>query len=418
MNARMISFQILKGICIQKGYSNLVLQKKLEIANEKDKGLITQIVYGTLQNYRYCRYQWAGFVKKMEHEEIALLLDMSIYQMLFMDKVPAYAIINDAVNIAKKINGRYANLVNAVLHKADQQKAREVKGKKEEVLAIETSHPNWLVKMWIKQYGYEITEKICRSNLEIKPVTARVNTLKTSKEALLKQEPLFETGSACKDALIYHGSNLAATSYFQEGLISIQDEASQLVAYYVDPKPGMRVLDTCSAPGTKATHMAQLMHDEGEILCGDIHEHRVHLIEEGAKRLAITCMKAQVMDATQLHDVTGEFDRVLCDVPCSGYGVLANKSDIKYHMQSSDMDTLIPLQQQILSCASEKVKTDGILVYSTCTLNKKENEKQIETFLKNHDNFILENQQTVFPFIYHSDGFYMAKLRRRSYGIR
>lgn len=417
MNARMISFQILKEICIQKGYSNLVLQKRLENANGKDKGLITQIVYGTLQNYRYCRYQWMGFVKMMEQEEIALLLDMSIYQLFFMDKVPAYAIINDAVNIAKKINGRYANLVNAVLHKADQQKARAVEGKKEEVLAIETSHPTWLVKMWIKQYGYETTENICRSNLEIKPVTARVNTLKTSKEALLKQEPLFEAGSACKDALIYHGSNLAATSYFQEGFISIQDEASQLVAYYVDPKPGMRVLDTCSAPGTKATHMAQLMHDEGEILCGDIHEHRVHLIEEGAKRLAITCMKAQVMDATQLQDVTGEFDRVLCDVPCSGYGVLANKSDIKYHMQSSDMDTLIPLQQQILSCASEKVKIDGILVYSTCTLNKKENEKQIEAFLKNHEDFILEEQQTVFPFTYHSDGFYMAKLRRRSYGI-
>lgn len=413
MKARMISFNILKEICIQKGYSNLVLQKKLELADDKDKGFITQIVYGTLQNYRYCRYQWDHFVKKMDHEEIALLLDMSVYQMIYMDKVPSYAIINDAVDIAKKINGRYASLVNAVLHKVDKQKEREIVGKKEEILAIKTSHPTWLVNMWIKQYGYEIAEKICFSNLEIKPVTARVNTLKTSKEELLKKEPLFHTGNASEDALIYQGSNLAATSYFKEGLVSIQDEASQMVAFFLEPKPGMRVLDTCSAPGTKATHIAQLMKDDGEILCGDIHEHRVHLIEEGAKRLGITCIKASVMDATDLKTVRGTFDRVLCDVPCSGYGVLANKSDIKYHMVSSDMDTLIPLQQKILNCACEKVKQDGILVYSTCTLNKKENEKQIETFLSTHEDFVLEDQQTIFPFIYQSDGFFMAKLRRK-----
>ena len=195
--------------------------------------------------------------------------------------------------------------------------------------------------------------------------------------------------------------------------MSIQDEASQMVAYLLDPKPGMRVLDTCSAPGTKATHIAQLMQDEGEILCGDIHEHRVHLIEEGAKRLGITCMKAVVMDATTLENIEGTFDRVLCDVPCSGYGVLANKSDIKYHMESSDMDTLIPLQQKILNCACEKVKQDGVLVYSTCTLNKKENEKQIEAFLSTHEDFILEEQKTIFPFEYQSDGFFMAKLRRK-----
>ena len=155
------------------------------------------------------------------------------------------------------------------------------------------------------------------------------------------------------------------------------------------------------------------MQDEGEILCGDIHEHRVHLIEEGAKRLGITCMKAVVMDATTLENIEGTFDRVLCDVPCSGYGVLANKSDIKYHMESSDMDTLIPLQQKILNCACEKVKQDGVLVYSTCTLNKKENEKQIEAFLSTHEDFILEEQKTIFPFEYQSDGFFMAKLRRK-----
>lgn len=415
MSARQSCFMILKEICIQKRYSNLVLQKQLEHVAPKDKGLITQIVYGTLQNYRYCHYQWTPYVEKMKNEEVALLLDMSVYQLLFMDKVPAYAIINDAVEITKKrINARYANLVNAVLHKVDTNPRRKPKGSKEEILAIETSHPTWIVKMWAAQYGYETTEKICFSNLQIKPVCARVNTLKTTREALLKEEPLFSPGKVCEDALIYHGNNLAATSYYQEGLVSIQDEASQMVAGLVDPQPGERILDVCSAPGTKACHMAQRMQNEGLILCGDIHPHRVELIKEGAKRLGITCMEAKLMDATQLEGLQEEsFDRVLCDVPCSGYGVLANKSDIKYHMNSNDMDTLIPLQKTILNKAATMVKPGGVLVYSTCTLNKKENEKQIETFLKTNEEFTLEHMETVFPYQYESDGFFMAKLIKR-----
>ena len=415
MSARGTCFSILKEICIQKRYSNLVLQKKLEEVDGKDKGLLTQIVYGTLQNDRYCRYQWEPYVRKMDNKEVALLLDMSVYQLLFMDKVPSYAIINDAVEIAKrKINGRYGNLVNAVLHKVDKAGRKEPVGTKEQVLAIKTSHPDWIVSMWCAQYGYETAEKICESNLEIKPVTARVNTLKTSKEALLKEEPLFIEGRIAKDALQYQGNHLAATHYYQDGLVSIQDEASQMVAYLVDPQPNEMILDVCSAPGTKACHMAQLMKNEGRIVCGDIHEHRVELIKEGAARLGITCMEAAVMDATILNGLKERsFDRVLCDVPCSGYGVLANKSDIKYHMESSDMDTLIPLQKAILEKAAAMVKPGGVLVYSTCTLNKKENEKQIEQFLKHHEEFTLAIQETLFPFTYQSDGFFMAKLIRK-----
>lgn len=415
MSARGTCFSILKEICIQKRYSNLVLQKKLEHIEGKDKGLVTQIVYGTLQNYRYCRFQWESYVNKMDNKEVALLLDMSVYQMLFMDKVPSYAIINDAVEITKrKINGRYGNLVNAVLHKVDKAGRKEPSGKKEQVLAIKTSHPDWIVSMWIAQYGYEAAEKICESNLEIKPVTARVNTLKTNAKALMETEPLFVKGHVASNALHYQGNHLAATTYYQDGLVSIQDEASQLVADLVDPQPGEKILDVCSAPGTKACHMAELMKDEGEILCGDIHEHRVELIKEGADRLGISCIKAAVMDATKLLDLEEEsFDRVLCDVPCSGYGVLANKSDIKYHMNSTDMDTLIPLQKEILQKAGIMVKPGGVLVYSTCTLNKKENEKQIEHYLKTHEEFTLVSQETVFPFTYQSDGFFMAKMEKK-----
>lgn len=409
MKARELAFSLLCSVCIDKKYSNLVLKQELHKVHEKDRGLVTQIVYGTLQNARYCRYCWEGYVKKLPEETIAVLLDMSVYQLFFMDKVPSYAVVNEGVEIVRKHAKSYVKLVNAVLRRCEREGKREVKGTKEEQLALLTSHPLWLVQMWKAQYGYEIAEKICYENMQVKKQCARVNTLKTTREELLK-DARFSKGIG-EDALLFEGEALAQTSYFKEGMLSIQDESSQMVAYMVQPKAMDRVLDVCSAPGTKACHMAQLMNNQGSILCGDLHEHRVALIEEGAKRLGISIIQARCMDALDLHDLEDRsFDAVLCDVPCSGYGVLSGKSDIKYHMQSNDMDTLIPLQQQILCNASTKVKPNGVLVYSTCTLNKKENEKQIQKFLKEHSEFILEKEMTVFPFTYHSDGFYMARL--------
>lgn len=414
MNAREIAFSMLNDICLHNTYSNLLLRKELNKAKEQDKGLITQIVYGTLQNYRLCRYQWEDLVKKLPSDDICVLLDMSIYQLFYMDKVPAYAIINEAVEITKKsIHPKMAKMVNAVLHQAERRKEREVIGNEVKMLAIKTSHPEWIVSMWKAQYGMDVAEKICYANMETKPNAARVNTWKTSKEKLLAQDERFHEGYMSKDALLYDGS-IAETSSYEQGLISIQDEASQLIARIVDPQPDEEILDVCSAPGTKANHMAELMQNKGHIVCGDLHPHRVELIREGAKRLGITIMEPMVMDATELAEIKGQmFDRVLCDVPCSGYGVVARKSDIKYHMKSEDMDTLIPIQKKILSKSAEHVKPNGILVYSTCTLNKKENEKQIQAFLKEHDDFMLVEERTIFPFEAHSDGFYMAKLQRK-----
>ena len=213
---------------------------------------------------------------------------------------------------------------------------------------------------------------------------------------------------------IYDYGNIADTSWYQSGCLAIQDEASQMIAPLLNPQPGQRILDVCSAPGTKATHMAQLMKDQGEIIALDIHEHRVALIEQGARRLGLSSIQTRCMDATCLEGLEeASFDGVLCDVPCSGYGTLSRKSDIKYHMQSEDMDTLIPLQAAILRQASAMVKPGGVLVYSTCTLNKKENEKQVEAFLQEHSEFEKVFERTVFPFEFGSDGFYMAKCRRK-----
>lgn len=413
MNARMFAYTALRKICLENTYSNLYLRKELDKADAKDKGFITQLVYGTLQNYRFCRYQWEVYAKHLPKDEIALLLDMSVYQLLCMDKVPTYAIINEAVEIAKKVHQQQVgNLVNAILHKVVQNGKRDIVGNEVEQLAIETSHPDWIVFMWKTQYGLSTAKQICYSNMEIKPQCARVNTLKTTKEALLKEE-LFVEGEMSEDALLYQGDSLVHTTYYQEGLLAIQDEASQLVAILLDPQKNERILDVCAAPGTKSTHIAQRMQNEGTVICGDIHEHRVKLIEEGATRLGVHILDARVMDARILEGLEeGSFDRVLCDVPCSGYGVLARKSDIKYHMKSEDMDTLIPLQAEILKKAATMVKTGGILLYSTCTLNKKENEKQIQKFLQEHDTYEVVEERTVFPFEVHSDGFYMAKMKK------
>lgn len=415
MKARGFAYTALCQICIHKTYSNLYLRKELDKVESKDKGLITNIVYGTLQNYRLCRYEWEDLVQKQPKAETAALLDMSVYQLLYMDKLPAYAIINEAVEIAKKHGGKKQGaLVNAILHKVQQRGKRVLPKDEFQKLAIETSHPDWLIMMWKAQYGEEKCRAICQSNMETRKQCARVNLMRISREELLAQDSQFTVGQLAS-SLYYQGASLAHTSWYEDGMLSIQDEASQMVAYLVDPKPKERILDVCAAPGTKSCHMAELMHDEGEIICGDIHEHRVELIQQGAKRLQLQSIHPLVMDATELQGLQeASFDRVLCDVPCSGYGVLARKSDIKYHMKSEDMDSLIPIQAAILEKASTMVKQGGILVYSTCTLNKKENEKQVETFLKRHEEFTLVSQRTVFPFEFGSDGFYMAKMEKKA----
>lgn len=414
MNTRRIAYECLKSIMLDHEYSNLCLRSRLEQVDAQKRPAITQLVYGTLENYRYVRWCWEAFATRLPKDEVCVLLDMAVYELLWMDS-PTYALINEIVNIAKRVQPKFAGMVNAILRNVNKQGKRTLPEDQKEALGIETSTPLWLIQMWNAQYGETICKQICKGNMLPRKRVGRVNTLKISREELLKQAPQFQASNVVEDAIVYEQGNIAHTTWFEEGYVSIQDEASQMIAPLLQPKKQERILDVCSAPGTKACHIAQLMGDDGEIICGDIHEHRVQLIKDGAQRLGITSIKAICMDATTLVGLAPEsFDRVLCDVPCSGYGTLSRKSDIKVHMQSSDMDTLIPIQKAILNKAATMVKPEGILVYSTCTLNKKENEKQISSFLKEHEDFSLLFEQTIFPFQYDSDGFYMAKLQRRA----
>ena len=380
-------------------YSNLYLRNHLHEVNEKDRALATRIFYGTIQNYRYCRACWSKFVKNKVNDKMDVLLTMSTYQLLFLDKVPSYAIVNDAVNIAKKINVKYAGLTNAVLHKVKHIETKDV--------ALKYSLPDWLYKMWVSQYGQEQALIMAKASVNILPLYVRRNLLKTTMEDFSSSEFI-----CVKDPLyIYTQNDYFHHPYYQKGYMSAQDEGSFAIAKFVDPKENERILDCCAAPGTKTMAMAEMMHNKGHIDSFDLHAHRKDLIDSDARRLGIDIVHAGVQDATKFKSSI-LYDHILCDVPCSGYGVLSRKPDIKLRMLPEDMDTLIPLQYAILKNVCQYVKKGGIIVYSTCTMNKKENEKQIQRFLKEHDMFSLVDEVNIFSDS-KQDGFYMAKLVRK-----
>lgn len=380
-------------------YSNLYLRNHLHEVSERDRALATRIFYGTIQNYRYCRACWSKFVKNKVNDKMDVLLTMSTYQLLFLDKVPSYAIVNDAVNIAKKINVKYAGLTNAVLHKVKHIETKDV--------ALKYSLPDWLYKMWVSQYGQEQALIMAKASVNILPLYVRRNVLKTEVEDFSSSEFI-----CVKDPLyIYTQNDYFHHPYYQKGYMSAQDEGSFAIAKFVDPKENERILDCCAAPGTKTMAMAEMMYNKGHIDSFDLHAHRKDLIESDAKRLGIDTVHAGVQDATKFKSSV-LYDRILCDVPCSGYGVLSRKPDIKLRMLPEDMDTLIPLQYAILNNVCQYVKEGGIIVYSTCTMNKKENEKQIQRFLKEHDMFSLVDEVNIFSDS-KQDGFYMAKLVRK-----
>lgn len=404
-------FKALCSVVLEGTYSNLYLKNHLNEVSQKDRALCTKIFYGTIQNYDYCQYIYRQFTsKKKIDSKIDVLLVMSVYQIKFLDKVPNYAICNEAVDIARKINSKSTGFVNAILHKVIQNKV-ELPDDEVERMAIQNSIKPWLVKMWCAQYGLDTAKQIVMKSNMILPVVIRRNSLLIDEEDFLK-DPYIEK---IKDSelYVYTGEEISRHPYYVKGYMSAQDPGSYQIAKTLDAKSDEKVLDVCSAPGTKAMTLAQFMQNEGVIDCLDIHEHRVQLIKNDAKRLKIDIIHAYCKDATKIEDL-GLYDRVLCDVPCSGYGVLARKPDIKLRMKSEDMDSLIRIQKEILTSAACHVKANGCLVYSTCTLNKKENEKQIDYFIKNNPEFSLEKEKTLYPSEY-SGGFFIAKLVRNKH---
>lgn len=412
---RQIALEILLKYKQEQSYLNLTINSYFNNHNlsREQKDFITRVVYGTVQNMLYLEYLLEPFIKVRVKAFEKMLLLMSMYQHIYMDQIPDYAIVNEAVALAKRKKGiKTSQFINAVLKNAMNQQRSLDELDDIQRLSIETSHPLWMVKMFIKQYGLEETKKICYANNEVPYKTARVNTLKTNREDILKSEK-WKKGELSEDCLYYSGGNIAYTKEFKDGFLTIQDESSQLVARLLNPQPHDYVLDMCCAPGSKTSHLAALMNNRGKIDAYDLYEHKVPLVEKQMKRLGVEIVDVKAFDSTHLIDIypKNTFDKILLDGPCSGLGVLARKPEIKYH-DSSKMDEIIKIQEKLLENAYFLLKNHGRIVYSTCTINKKENEKQIELFIKNHLDMKVIEEKTILPYQYHSDGFYMCLMEK------
>ncbi|MBU3214143.1 16S rRNA (cytosine(967)-C(5))-methyltransferase RsmB [Clostridium estertheticum] len=437
-NSRLVAITVIEKVLNENAYSNIVLGLELNKSelNDKDKALVTEIVYGTLK-YKYTIDKiLQHFVKKGfdKLESFVLnILRISVYQIKYLDKVPSFAAVNEAVNLTKKKSNIGASkLVNGVLRSYLRETDAKYYNEENDIerLCFEYSFTKALVKLFIKQYGPQKAEEILKG-LNYKPdVTVRVNTLKLTYkeiwEKLIENGYNIEEGYASSEAIrIIKGKNIENNVLFNEGNITVQDESAMLTAPSMDLKLNMKVLDLCSAPGGKTTHIAELMKNTGKVLAFDVHKNKLSLIEESIKRIGITNTTCEVQDATVFTKDLFEYaDRVLIDVPCSGLGIIRKKPEIKWSKNIKDINNIIDIQRSIMDNASKYVKKGGVLVYSTCTLNKDENEGNIDWFIESHCEFKIEpvffgefdnikysdkGYVTIFPNEY-MDGFFITKL--------
>lgn len=414
MKARRLAYAILNDVINDRQYANLALKQRLQEVDAIDQPLVTSIVYTTLQHHRFLRHLWRKHTVSKPDRSVAVLLDSACAQLVKMDRVPDYAVLNETVELCKEIEKHSVKMVNAVLHRVlENPFIVDQSLDPLESYAIEKSLPTFVIKLWINHYGEAQMRKNAEALLEPARLCGRINTLKIDPEEVFDTYGV-EPGTLSPTAF-YMEDNLLQSDWFKDGSIWIQDEASQMVSDFVEAKPGMKVLDACSAPGTKAAGIACHMQNEGWIDAIELHEARNRLIEQKMRQLEIDIVHVKTMDARELENTFDQdYDRVLCDVPCSGLGVLRRKADIKLRLKPETLDELQVLQQAILEAAQTRLKIDGFLIYSTCTLNRKENEGQIKQFLKKHDNYVLIEERTIFPDQFGTDGFYMAKLKRNA----
>lgn len=435
---RGVAAQILLKIEQDKSYSNLTLDAVLQKSelDERNTSFVSALVYGVLERKITLDYELSFYLKqplKHLHPQVQTVLRMGVYQILFMDKIPESAAINESVKLIKSSSQKYASgLVNAVLRNVFRY------GKQHDYsslpftkrLSVEYSCPKWLIKLWSESYGKENAERLCASALGKPPLTVRTNTEKCS--AVYLKTILSEQGIRCEDvvglenAIILNKTGaLERTKAYKDGLFHVQDSASQLCCKALDAQPGETVLDMCASPGGKSFTIAQMMKNTGLLQSMDLYPARCNLIEQGAKRLGLDIIKTRTADASVFYDDLPKADRILCDVPCSGLGIIRRKPEIRYKSKE-DIDNLPDLQYLILQNCSKYLKPNGRLIYSTCTLNPAENENVCNRFLNNNPDFeaidvlndlprVQENTPflTLMPHIHKSDGFFIAVFKRK-----
>lgn len=443
MSARQLALQIVNKINEDGAYTNIALNKALSanlLADKRDVSLVTEIVNGTIKNKIYIDHVLSQFSKeKLDKLSpwVRNILRISVYQILFLDKIPESAAVNEGVNLTKKYSHQGSvKFVNAVLRNLIRKKDDISFPQREknvvEYLSINYSFPLWLVEHYIKLYGAENTENMLEFFNQVPDTWVRINTLKISIE---EGEKIFsEKGISIEKSeyiaeayKIIGGYPLMRMDEYKDGLFSIQDETSMMAVDILNPSPGENIIDVCSAPGGKTTFIAERMQNQGEIKAVEFYDHKIDTIKEYSKRNHIDIVEVELGDSRDIYSKYPEtFDKVLADVPCSGLGVLGKRADLKYQADSCKFEEIIEIQKGILRSAAKMLKVGGSLVYSTCTLNIAENQKVINDFLLENKEFekmeipakykkFLDeegNFQTL-PFRDNKNGFFVAKLRKR-----
>ncbi|HAE61150.1 MAG TPA: 16S rRNA (cytosine(967)-C(5))-methyltransferase RsmB [Eubacteriaceae bacterium] len=438
-NPREVAVNILYEVEYNDAYTNLTLKKWLSKAalSQNDVALATSLVYGTEKNKLYLDAVISSVSKtpiKKISPWILIILRVSIFQMYFLDKVPAFASVNEGVKLGKRYESAKAGgFVNGVLRSAERNMSK-IKAT-EYPDHIKLSVPNWLIKLMSKYYGRDFAIDYFKESLGVSPLTVRVNTAKTNLEELthiLKTEGV--TAERCclaPDCLVTNGlNNIKGLKSHEQGLFFIQDEGAMLSVEALEAELGNIVLDMCAAPGGKTTHIAQKIGNTGRVIARDVHNHKMLLIESNLRRLGIDNVKIEIKDGL-IPDKSdmGKYDRVLLDAPCSGLGILRRKPDIKYKLSPQKIHDIVQIQKRLILNAFDSLSPGGYLVYTTCTVNPRENEEVVEYLLKNRETAhidanlpkemfsgIIDEKGYVklFPNIHGTDGFFIVRLRKKT----
>ncbi len=443
--AREVALKTIFEINERGAYSNIELNKQLT-ANELsnlDRAFVTELVYGTVK-WKLTLDRLIGAYSNIKMSKLSPwiinVLRLGTYQLLYMSRVPVSAACNESVKLARRYGHKAsAGFVNAILRKVSSEGLTDVIPDKETdlpgYLSVKYSYSLWLTTKYTELFDSSFAEELLDAGNRTPDLSVRVNTLQVSVDDLIEkfkdEGVLTERGRYVKEALIIKSPvSIAKLDTFTKGLFQVQDESSMLPAAVLAPEAGENVLDTCSAPGGKAINMAQMMHNSGKVIAGDIHKHKLRLIDEAASRLGISIIESRLHDAAEPDpQYEGYFDRVLLDAPCSGLGIIRRKPDIKWSRDSSDIGSITQLQEKLIWNASKTVKPGGVLVYSTCTVLPEENEVIIRNFIKNNSDFYEDDitpylpqelvlqakgcMLQVYPNRDGIDGFFIARLRKR-----
>lgn len=423
---RKIAYLTLMDVELKKSYSNIALNHQILCGKPTSTPFIRELVYGVLENKLLLDYVIDQIVDKgiesIKPSDLNILR-MGVYQLAKMDSVPEYAAVNESVKLAKRFAKGREGFINGVLRsyigkkysiKLPDRSEDELK-----YLSIKYSYEPWIISTWLESYDTDFVEELLKAGNETPELTVRANTLRTSKEDLTKA--LTDRGFKVSEgkfsslALNVRGSFLLESEFFNQGLFSVQDEASQMVVEKLDPQPGEVIVDVCAAPGGKTLAIAERMHNIGKIVASDIYKRKLDIITKESNRLGVSIIETKTWDGTKVDSaLVDKADRVLVDAPCSGLGVVRRKPEIKYKQFGDEMAGLPTKQLAILSASSYYVKPGGILLYSTCTINPAENERVVKAFLRQNSTYEIEEKIQYLPNVHGTDGFFVCKMKKSS----